>query len=142
MKVVNTRTYNTMWRCVFQVAKIPGSPIVLTTMDSVEDRVNQAVLQFTLGEEEVAETQLRAILQEHPSCVEAWRALAEVCLSRGNLDDAEQACRQALQLSPEDLTITVSLARILVNKGDKDGAEEATSKARILGWKEELAQDD
>ncbi len=111
-------------------------------MDSIEDRVNQAVLQFTLGEEEVAETQLRAILQEHPSCVEAWRALAEVCLSRGNLDDAEQACRQALQLSPEDLTITVSLARILVNKGDKDGAEEATSKARILGWKEELAQDD
>jgi cytochrome c-type biogenesis protein CcmH/NrfG len=111
-------------------------------MDSTEDRVNQAVLQFTLGEEEVAETQLRAILQEHAGCVEAWRALAEVCLSRGCLDDAEQACRQALQLSPEDLTITVSLARILVNKGDKDGAEEATSKARILGWKEELAQDD
>jgi hypothetical protein len=34
------------------------------------------------------------------------------------------------------------LARILVRKGDKEGAEEATSKARILGWKEELAEDD
>jgi hypothetical protein len=36
----------------------------------------------------------------------------------------------------------VSLARILVRKGDKEGAEEATSKARILGWKEELAEDE
>ena len=34
----------------------------------------------------------------------------------------------------------VSLARILVKKGDKEGAEEASSKARVLGWKEELAQ--
>ena len=35
----------------------------------------------------------------------------------------------------------VSLARILVKKGDKDGAEDASAKARILGWKEELASD-
>ena len=41
----------------------------------------------------------------------------------------------------EDLTSTVSLARILVKKGDKEGAEEASAKARVLGWKEELAQE-
>jgi hypothetical protein len=35
----------------------------------------------------------------------------------------------------------VSLARILVKRGDKEGAEDASSKARILGWKEELASD-
>jgi hypothetical protein len=29
----------------------------------------------------------------------------------------------------------------LVKQGDKEGAEDATSKARILGWKEELASD-
>ena len=47
----------------------------------------------------------------------------------------------ALELEPEDLASVVSLARILVRKGDKDGAEEATARARILGWKEELAED-
>ena len=26
-------------------------------------------------------------------------------------------------------------------KGDKDGAEEASAKARVLGWKEELAEE-
>ena len=30
---------------------------------------------------------------------------------------------------------------ILVKKGDKEGAEEASAKARVLGWKEELAQE-
>jgi hypothetical protein len=30
----------------------------------------------------------------------------------------------------------------LVAQGDKDGAEEASSKARVLGWKDELAQDE
>ena len=110
-------------------------------MESVEDIINHAVLQFTLGEEKEAKSQLQSILLSHPDSVEAWRALAEVCLSLKKLKEAENACRKALELCPEDLTLTVSLARILVNKGDKEGAEEASAKARILGWKEELAQD-
>jgi Flp pilus assembly protein TadD len=56
------------------------------------------------------------------------------------IEDAESVCRRALKLEPEDLSLMVSLARILVRKGDKEGAEDATSKARILGWKEELAE--
>ena len=43
-------------------------------------------------------------------------------------------------LNNDDLASTVSLARILVAQGDKNGAEEASAKARILGWKDELAQ--
>jgi hypothetical protein len=39
------------------------------------------------------------------------------------------------------LTAVVSLARILVKKGDKEGAESASAKARLLGWKEELAEE-
>ena len=68
------------------------------------------------------------------------RALSEVLLSMQKIEDAESVCRRAIKLEPEDLSLTVSLARILVRKGDKDGAEDATSKARILGWKEELAE--
>ena len=46
-----------------------------------------------------------------------------------------------MAINSEDLTSMVSLARILVKKGDKEGAEEASAKARVLGWKEELAQE-
>ena len=111
-------------------------------MESVEDKINQAVLQFTLGEEKEAKSQLQSILQSHSKSVSKrgvpWQRFV---YHSKDLDEAENACRKALELSPEDLTLTVSLARILVNKGDKEGAEEASAKARILGWKEELAQD-
>lgn len=126
----------------FQLPKNEDLQVLVPFMDSTEDKINQAVLQFTLGEEKEAQAQLQSILHAHPDSVEAWRALAEVCLSLKDLDEAERACRQAMELSPDDLTLTVSLARILVNKGDKEGAEDASAKARILGWKEELAQDE
>jgi Flp pilus assembly protein TadD len=62
-------------------------------------------------------------------------------LEKRDLDGAESACRSALAVNENDLTSMVSLARILVAKGDKEGAEKASADARILGWKDELAQD-
>jgi hypothetical protein len=73
--------------------------------------------------------------------LDALRAISEVFLSLNELDLSESFCRRALAIDSEDLTSVVSLARVLVKKGDKDGAEEASAKARILGWKEELASD-
>ena len=62
-------------------------------------------------------------------------------MATDRLEEAEVACNRALEIDPEDLTSTVSLARILVRKGDINGAEVASSKARVLGWKEELAEE-
>ena len=107
----------------------------------LEKRINQAVLEFTLGEEDNAEHALVGILDESPGNPNALRALAEVRLAKGDLDGAEGACRSALEHNPNDLTSTVSLALILVAKGDKEGVK-ASADARILGWKDELAQDE
>ena len=106
------------------------------------DRVDKAILAFSMGEDAKAEALLRECLTQNPLCVDAMRALSEVLLSLQKVEDAETFCRRALEVSPDDLSLMVSLARILVRKGDKEGAEEATSKARILGWKEELAEDE
>ena len=78
---------------------------------------------------------------DHPNYIDAWRSLAEIFLAIDRLEEAEVACNRALEIDPEDLTSTVSLARILVRKGDINGAEVASSKARVLGWKEELAEE-
>ncbi len=103
--------------------------------------VDQAVLLFTLGDEEKAESLLLDHLASQAKDLAAWRALSEIRLARKDMAGAEQACRNALSINEEDLASTVSLARILVAQGDKEGAEEASAKARILGWKDELAQD-
>ena len=63
-------------------------------------------------------------------------------LASGKEVEAKEACERAIELGPEDLTARVSLARILVAMGDKEGAEKATAEARVMGWREELAEDD
>jgi predicted Zn-dependent protease len=95
-----------------------------------------------MGDDEEAERILHECLGEDPENVEALRALAEVLLSMKKVEQAEIICRRALSFEADDLSLMVTLARILVRKGDKEGAEEASSKARILGWKEELAEDE
>lgn len=110
--------------------------------EEVLDLVEEAILDFSLGEESAAEQKLLRASEIDPECLDAWRALAEVRLSVGNLGGAKEACERAVELGPEDLTVRVSLARILVTMGDKEGAEKATSEARVMGWREELAEDD
>ena len=125
-----------LWFRVEQYASSLENEDIMNT----KDRVDEAILAFSMGEDEKAEALLNDCLSTHPSSVDAMRALSEVLLSMQKIEDAESVCRRAIKLEPEDLSLTVSLARILVRKGDKDGAEDATSKARILGWKEELAE--
>ncbi|MDG0963465.1 MAG: hypothetical protein P8P49_04815 [Opitutales bacterium] len=112
-------------------------------MDEINSKnlIEDAVLCFAIGEDNEAKEILLHVLDKEPHNVDALRAISEVCLSLQELDLAETFCRRALTVDPDDLTSVVSLARILVKKGDKEGAEEASSKARILGWKEELASD-
>ena len=110
-------------------------------MNNSEETIEDAILAFTMGETGHSLDILEKLIIENPDSIDVWRALAEVRLSNGEINEAEEACKKALELNPDDLTSVVSLARILVNKGDKEGAEAASAKARILGWKEELAEE-
>ncbi|MFL2735841.1 MAG: tetratricopeptide repeat protein [Gammaproteobacteria bacterium] len=103
--------------------------------------IDDAVLMFAMGDEIKSEELLLKVLESDPANIDALRAVSEVSLSLGKIDQAELHCRQAVKQDPDDLTSIVSLARILVKKGDKEGAEEASARARILGWKEELNSD-
>ena len=125
----------------FQVEQRPIRNENIDLMET-DKRVGDAILAYSLGEDQKAEALLLETLEENSFCIDALRALAEVYLSVGKLAEAETSCRKALAIDPHDLSLVVSLARILVRKGDKEGAEEATAQARILGWKEELAEDD
>ena len=110
-------------------------------MNEKVGEIDDAILAFTLVETVEALRILSQLTEIQPESIDVWRALAEVQLSIGKTHEAERACLKALEINSEDLTSMVSLARILVKKGDKEGAEEASAKARVLGWKEELAQE-
>lgn len=112
---------------------------ITRTVDN-SDQVEEATLAFSLGEVQRAVTMLDDITKKTPDCFEAWHALTEVRFSMRDLDGALQAGEEALRLKPDDLHANVSLSRVWAERGDKERAEEFGGKARILGWKAELAE--
>ena len=54
-----------------------GLQLMISKVMNIENKLSDAVLAFTLGEEIEARELLLEILDEKPSCFDAWRALAE-----------------------------------------------------------------
>ena len=108
------------------------------TDTSLQDQIDDATLDFTLGESRVAITKLSRLKQTHPKSFGVWHALTEIYFSEGNYDAALQTGERALELCPTDIHINTSLSRIWVERGDKDKAEHFGAQARMLGWKDEL----
>lgn len=105
---------------------------------SLQDRIDDATFDFTLGENTSAIKKLSDITEAHPNSFEAWHALTEVLYSEGDYDAALEAGETAHELKPDDIHINTSLSRIWVERGNKERAEHYGAQARMLGWKDEL----
>ena len=105
---------------------------------SLQDQIDEATFDFTMGDCDAAIEKLQALTAEHTDCFAAWHALTEVLFSEHQLDEALKAAEQAHALQPNDIHINTSLSRIWVALGDKEKAEHFGAQARMLGWKDEL----
>ena len=105
---------------------------------SLQDQIDDATFDFTIGDSASAIAKLTEISRAHPAAFAAWHALREVYFAEGDYDAALQAAETAHRLQPDDIHINTSLSRIWVERGDKDKAEHYGAQARMLGWKEEL----
>lgn len=100
--------------------------------------VEDATLDFALGENAAATVKLREATAAFPACFEAWLALAEVCFAERSLDLALEAGEHALALRKTDIHANTTMSRIWMERGDKPKAEFYGAQARMLGWKDEL----
>lgn len=110
----------------------------MTDDTSLQDQIDDATFDFTMGDGAAALTKLTALSDAHPDSFETWHALTEVYFSEERYDDALAAAEKAHTLKPDDIHINTSLSRIWVERGDKDKAEHFGAQARMLGWKDEL----
>ena len=110
----------------------------MTDDTSLQDQIDDATFDFTMGNSEAALNKLASLSATHPESFEAWHALTEIHFSEGNYDRALEAADKAHGLKPDDIHINTSLSRIWVERGDKDKAEHYGAQARMLGWKDEL----
>lgn len=105
---------------------------------SLQDQIDDATLDFTLGDSAAAIAKLSALAETEPGSFGVWHALTEIYFAEGDYAAALQAGERAHGLDPEDIHINTSLSRIWVERGDKDKAEHFGAQARMLGWKDEL----
>ena len=87
--------------------------------NDVQTLVEDATLDFTLGDNEEAINKLKKAININPHYFEAWHALSEVYFSEKIFDQALHAAEKAYSLSPKDIHINTSLSRIWMELGDK-----------------------
>jgi tetratricopeptide (TPR) repeat protein len=102
--------------------------------------VEEAVLDFTLGEIPTALQKIHQALQVDTEFFPAYHALAEIYFSTRDFPMALASAIRARNLCPDDIHINTSLSRIYMEMGDKPQAEHFGAQARMLGWKEDLKQ--
>ncbi len=104
----------------------------------LQDKIDDATLDFTLGDAPAAIGKLSQLASAHPESFATWHALTEIYFSERQYDEALAAAEKALKLAPDDIHIHTSLSRIWMERGDKKKAEHHGAQARMLGWKEQL----
>jgi tetratricopeptide (TPR) repeat protein len=105
-----------------------------------QELVEEAVLDFTLGDVLAALEKITQALTADAAYFPAYHARAEIYFSTRDLPQALAAGLKARELNPNDIHINTSLSRIYMEMGDKPQAEHFGAQARMLGWKEDLKQ--
>lgn len=108
------------------------------TSAEIQNLVDEATFDFTMGEPNVALEKLTHAVEQSPEALPAWHALAEINFQMRRFDKALSAAERALALSPDDLFINTTLSRIWMEKGDKATAEKFGARAKVLSWKDQL----
>jgi Tfp pilus assembly protein PilF len=108
------------------------------TKEEMNELIEDATLDFTLGDNELAVSKLRKVLVVDDQIFDAWHALTEIYYAEKNFEEAKVCAESALAIDPNDIHINTSLSRIWLALGSKEQAEHFGAQARMLGWKEEL----
>lgn len=82
---------------------------------------------------------LGEILAEDKDHTEALEILGMLLSEAGDHDGAIATTERLVALKPDSIMGHANLSRFHMLKGDKETAEEWQAKARVLGWKEEVA---
>jgi Tfp pilus assembly protein PilF len=104
--------------------------------------VDDATFDFTMGDLDEAIAKLHQAVAIDPACLAAWHALAEIHFEQRDLEKALEAGNRALAIKEDDVHIHTTLSRIWMESGDKDTAEKHGARARVLGWKSQLQEED
>jgi tetratricopeptide (TPR) repeat protein len=104
-------------------------------VDAVFD---EALDCMTAGDAAGAVARFEQVLTVEPGHAEARHGLVRALEDAGRVDDALAVIERLIADDPEDVLAVTRLSMIYQHKGMIPEAEAAATRAKILGWKQEL----
>jgi Tfp pilus assembly protein PilF len=92
----------------------------------------RGLLARDAGDTAAAEAELRQALAHDGRLVAAWRALAALALTRGEIDECLGACRSALGLDPRDEQALTMMMGAYLRARQRNHAREAAAQIALL----------
>ncbi|MEO7300438.1 MAG: tetratricopeptide repeat protein [Verrucomicrobiota bacterium] len=108
-------------------------------MPTLQERCDDAIMDFTMGDADAAVEKLKAILAEDPTYFDAQLALGQAYFAKGDFPAAITEGHIAQKLRPNEQLVHTNLSRAYMKIGDKTTAEHHGLQARIASWKENMA---
>lgn len=108
-------------------------------MPTLEERCDDAIMDFTTGDCGAAIEKLKGILAEDPNYFDAQLALGQAYFAKGDFQAAIVEGHKAQKLKPNEQLVHTNLSRAYMKIGDKTTAEHHGLQARIASWKENMA---
>ncbi|MEP6663010.1 MAG: tetratricopeptide repeat protein [Verrucomicrobiota bacterium] len=108
-------------------------------MPTLQERCDDAIMDFTLGETDSAIGKLKSILAEDPDYFDALLALGQAYFAKGDFQAAIVEGHKAQKMKPNEQLVHTNLSRAYMKIGDKTTAEHHGLQARIASWKENMA---
>jgi tetratricopeptide (TPR) repeat protein len=90
------------------------------------------------GDKAEARRLLEALVETDSDHADALEVLGMLVSEEGDLDRAIALTERLLALRPQSIMAHANLSRFHMLKGDKETAEDWQSKARVLGWQDEI----
>ena len=106
-------------------------------MDTLQTIYDEAMLEFSKGEYDVAIGKLKNVLEKQPDHFDAQLALGMAYYRKGDYTTAIAEGQKAERLKPHDQLVHTNLSLFFMKAGDKKTAEHHGLQARISSWREE-----
>src|SRR6266478_1521518 len=106
-------------------------------MDPLQERYDEAMLDFSRGEYDTAVAKLKTVLEAEPEHFEAQLALGMAYYRKGDYATAIAEGQKAERLRPHDQLVHTNLSLFYMKAGDKATAEHHGLQARIASWRTE-----
>lgn len=109
-------------------------------IQAAEDHYYSALDHVSEGRHEEAITEYIKAIEANPEFADAMHGLTRAYQDAARYDEAIAIAQRLIAIDPDDILAHTSLSMLFQRKGMIPEAEEEGNKARILGWKKQLAE--